>query len=124
MLVGDAEHLADHGHRKPESEVGDEIHVTARLDAIDDLIDNLLNARAHVLDPLGGKGPYHQTPQAPMIGRILLQHPAAHAAIDRLLENLRPVAPGHAADEILAEAFVAKDRGNIGVPARDVEAAR
>src|SRR4029077_14974172 len=42
-LLGDAEHVTDHGNRKPESEVRDEIHPAARLHAIDDLIDDFLN---------------------------------------------------------------------------------
>src|SRR5208283_4332021 len=114
----------DHGHRQPESEVGDEVHAAARLDAIDDVIDDLLNARAHVLDAPRGKGADHQAAQTAMVGWILLQHPVTHAAIDRLLENPRPKSSGHAADEILAEAFVAKDRDDVGVPASDEEAER
>ena len=50
VLLRDAEHVADHGDRQPEGEIRDEIHMAARLYAVDDLIDDLLNARAHVLD--------------------------------------------------------------------------
>ena len=84
--------------------------MAARLDAIDDLIDDLLNARPHVFDPPRGKRADHETAQAAMVGRIELQHPMAHAAIDRLFENLWPGSPGHSADEVLAEALVAQDR--------------
>jgi hypothetical protein len=86
-----------------------QITVTGSRKAIDDLIDDRLNAWAHVLDAPRGKGADHEAAQAAVVGRIELQHPMAHAAIDRLVENLRPGAPGHAADEILAEALVAKD---------------
>ena len=95
--------------------------MAARRHPVDDLVDDRLNARAHVLDAARGESAYHQAAQAAMVGRILLQHPVAHAAIDRLVENLRPEAPAHAADEILAEALVAQDRSDVGMPAGDVE---
>ena len=80
------------------------------FDAIDDLIDDLLNARAHILDAPRRKGAHHETAQAAVVGRIELQHPVAHAAIDRFLENLWAGAPAHPADKILAETLVAQDR--------------
>src|SRR5262249_42708145 len=101
--------------------VRDQIHSTARFHAIDDLIDNLLNARAHVLDASGSKGADYKTTQAAMVGRIELQHPVAHAAIYRLLENLWPGSPGHSADEIFAEAFVAQDLGDVRMSACNIQ---
>ena len=59
-----------------------------------------------------------------MIGRVLLQHPVAHAAIDRLVHDLRAEAPRHAAHEVLAEPLVAQDLGDVGVAAGDEEAER
>jgi len=48
------------------------------------------------------------SPRKPgVVGRILLQHPVAHAAEDRLLHDLRSIAPDGALDIILAEALVA-----------------
>ena len=88
------------------------------------VVDDLLDARAHVLDATRSKGPHHKAAQAAMVGRILLQHPVAHAAIDRFLENLRAKAPGHSADEVLAETFVPKDRGDVRMAAGDIEAER
>ena len=35
LLLGDAQHLADHGHRQPEGEVGDQVHLALRRDAIE-----------------------------------------------------------------------------------------
>jgi hypothetical protein len=123
-LLRDAQHVADHGHRQPESEVRDEIHPAARFYAIDDLIDDLLNARAHILDAPRSKRADHETAQAAMVGRIELQHPVAHAAIDRFLENLWPGSPGHSADEIFAEAFVAQDLADVSMTARNIESER
>jgi hypothetical protein len=67
---------------------------------------------------------HHQPAQARVIGRVLLQHPVAHAAIDRLVHDLRTEAPRHATHEVLAEALVAQDLGDVGVAAGDEEAER
>src|SRR5271169_1468403 len=71
-----------------------------------------------------GKRADDEAAQAAMVGRIELQHPVAHAAIDRFLENLWPGSPGHSADEILAEAFIAQDLRNVGMAACDMESER
>jgi hypothetical protein len=107
-----------------EREVGEEVCATLRLQAIDNLVDDLLNARAHVVDATRSKGPDHKAAQPAMVGWIEQQHPMAHAAIDRLLENLRPGASGNSADEVLAEAFVPQDCGDLRMTARDVESER
>ena len=120
-LLRDAQHVADHGHRQPESKIRNEIHTAAGLYAIDNIIDDLLNARAHVLDAPRSKRADNKTAQPAMIGRIELQHPVAHTAIDRFLKNLGPGSPGHSADEIFAKAFVAQDFGDVGMAARDIE---
>ena len=57
-----------------------------------------------------------------MVGRVLLQHPVAHAAVDRLLHHLLAEAPRHAADKVLAETLVAQDVADVGVAAGDEEA--
>jgi hypothetical protein len=41
--------------------VCDEVHLALRLRAINDLIDDLLDARAHILDPSGSEGADHET---------------------------------------------------------------
>jgi hypothetical protein len=64
---------------------------------------------------------HNQPAQARVIGRVLLQHPVAHAAIDRLVHDLRTEAPRHATHEVLAEAPVAQDLGDVGVAAGDEE---
>ena len=88
--------------------------------AIERFIDDLLDARTHVLDPARGKRLHHQAAQARVVGRILLQHPMAHAAKDRLLHDLRSIAPHRPLDIILAEALVAQNQTGFGVPAGDV----
>src|SRR4029077_20596588 len=117
-------HVADHGDREAEGEIGDQVHAAAGFDAVDDPVDDLLNARAHILDAAGRKGAHHEPTQAGVVGRILLQHPVAHAAVDRLLENLRAVAPAHPAGKILAETLIAQDGGDVGMPAGNIEAER
>ena len=44
---------------------------------VERLVDDLLDARAHVLDPARGERLHHQAAQAGMVRRILLQHPVA-----------------------------------------------
>jgi hypothetical protein len=53
-----------------------------------------------------------------MVGRVLLQHPVAHAAKDRLLHDLRSVPSYRPLDVILAEALVAQNQTGFRVPAR------
>ena len=95
-----------------------------RRHAIERPIDDLLDARAHVLHPPRGEGLHHQAAQAGVIGRVLLQHPVAHAAVHRLVEDVSAVPPRHSADEVLAEAPFAQHEADIVVTAGDEEAER
>ncbi len=92
--------------------------------AVERLIDDLLNARAHVLDAARREGLHHQSPQPGMVRGVLLQHPMPHRAVDRLVEHRGAVAPGHAADIVLAEALVAQDGTRLGVAADKAESQR
>ena len=118
MLLGNSEHVADDRHRQPKRKILDQIHAALRERCVKRFIDDLLDARTHVLDPACGKGLHHQAAQARMVGRVLLQHPVAHAAEDRLLHDLRSVAPNGPLDKILAETLVAQHQAGLGVPAR------
>ena len=120
MFLGNSEHVADDRDRQPEREILDQVHVALGRDAIQRLVDDLLDARPHVLDPARGKGFHHQAAQAGVIGRILLQHPVAHAAEDRLFHDLRAVAPLGPLDVVLAEALVAHHQADLGMAAGDV----
>ena len=111
MLLGDSEHVADDGDRQAEREILDQVHLALRDDAVERLVDDLLDARAHVLDPARGEGLHHQPAQAGVVRRILLQHPVAHAAEHRLVHDLGAVAADRALDIILAEPLVAHARG-------------
>ena len=124
MLLGDSEHVADDGDRQTEREILDQIHLPLRHDAVERLIDDLLDARAHVLDPARGKRLHHQPAQAGMVRRILLQHPVAHAAEHRLVHDLRAVAADRALDVILAEPLVAHHEAGLGMAAGDIHAER
>ena len=120
VVLRNTEHVADHGHRQPIRKIGDQVHVAVRLDAIDNVIDNGLNAQPHIFDPPRAERPHHEAAQAAVVGRIELQHPVAHTAVDRFFENFGPRAPGHATNKVLPEALVAQDRGDVSVAARDV----
>ena len=122
MLLGNSEHVADDRDRQPERKILDQVHVALARNAIQRLVDDLLDARTHVLDPARRERLHHQPAQARVVGRILLQHPVAHAAEDRLLHDLRAIAPLRPFDEILAEALVAQNETDLGVAARDKHA--
>ena len=51
-----------------------------RLQAIDDFVNDLLNARPHILDATGCKGADHEAAQTAVVWWIELQHPMAHAS--------------------------------------------
>ena len=124
MLLGNSEHVADDGDRQAEREILDQVHLALRNDAIERLVDDLLDARPHVLDPARGESLHHQPAQAGMVRRILLQHPVAHAAEHRLVHDLRAVAADRALDIVLAEPLVAHHEAGLGVAAGDEHAER
>ena len=124
MLLGNSEHVADDGDRQAEREILDQVHPALRDDAVERFVDDLLDARAHVLDPAGGEGLHHQPAQAGVIRRILLQHPVAHAAEYRLVHDLGAVAADRALDIVLAEPLVAHHEADLGVAAADIDAER
>ena len=124
MLFGDPEHVADDGDRQAECEILDQVHLPLGNDPVERLVDDLLDARAHVLDPARGERLHHQPAQAGVVGRILLQHHVAQAAEDRLFHDLGAIAPDGALDMILAEALVAHHETGLGMPAGDEHAER
>ena len=119
MFVGDSEHVTDDRDRQAERKILDQVHLAFRNDPVERLIDDLLDPRTHVLDPPRGESFHHQPAQPGVVRRILLQHPVAHAAKDRLFHDLRPIAPRCPIDEILAEALVAQNETGLRVPAGD-----
>ena len=124
MLLGNSEHVADDRDRQAEGKILDQVHVALARNAIQSLVDHLLNARTHVLDPARRKRFHHQAAQPRVVGRILLQHPVAHAAKNGLLEDLGSIAPAGALDKILAEAPVAQNQAGFGMAAGDESAER
>ena len=95
-----------------------------RRHALQRSIDDLLDARPHVLDPARGEGLNDQPAQSRMIGRVLLKHPVAHGAIDWLVKDLSPIASRHPADKIFTKAFVTQNEADLGVPARHMKSER
>ena len=95
-----------------------------RLHALDDFVNDLLNARSHVVDASGGKGVDHEIAQAAVIRWIKVQHPMTHGPKNWLVQKLRTTTPGHSADEVLTEALVAQYGGDVRIPASYVEPER
>ena len=124
MLLGDAEHVADDGDRQAECVILDQVHPALGNDPVERLVDNLLNARAHVLDPARGERLHHQPAQPRVIGRILLQHGKREVAEHRLLHDVGAIAPFRALGIVLAEALVAQHQADFGVATGDEHAKR
>jgi hypothetical protein len=124
MFLGDPEHVANDGDRQTECEILDQFHLSQGNDPVERLVDDLLDARAHVLDPARRERLHHQAAQAGVVGRVLLQHGVAEAAEHRLLHDVGAIAALRAFGIILAEALVAHHQAGLGVTARDIHAKR
>ena len=76
ILIGrrHAEELRDHGDRQRERVVGRQIHRTARLDRVEQLVGDGLDPRPQLLDPLRREGLRHEPPQAPVVVAVAVQH--------------------------------------------------
>ncbi len=119
VILGDAQHVADHDHRQAMGEIAHDVHLALVGHAIELLVDDLLDARPHVGDAAGGEGLGHQAAQPRMVGRVLHQHGAGEARDGRLVHAIgTAVAALHVAHEVLAEALVAQGESHV-VVARD-----
>ena len=125
MILGDAQHVADHDHRQAMGEVAHDVHLALGNHAIELLVDDLPDARPHVGDAAGGEGLGDQAAQPRMVGRILHQHGAGEAGDRRLVHAVgAAVAALHVAHEILAEALVAQGESHVLVARDQPEALR
>ena len=124
MLFGDSEHVANDGDRQAECEILDQVHFPLGNDPVESLVDDLLDARPHVLYPARSERLHHQPAQTGVVGRILLQHHQAQAAKGRLIHDLGAVAADAAFGMLLAEALVADHEAGLGVAAGDEYAER
>ena len=117
MLLGDAQHVADHDHRQAVREVADHVHRALVGHPVELLVDQLRDARPHVGDAAGGEGLGDQAAQAGVIGRIEHQHGARQIGDHRLVHAVVAVAAGDVAGEVLAEPPVAQREGHVLVAA-------
>ena len=85
MVLGNAQHVADHDHRQAVREVAHHVHLALVGDAIELLVDQRPDARPHVGDAAGGEGLGHQAAQPRVVGRILHQHGVGEAGDRRLV---------------------------------------
>ena len=75
LAIGErhAHHLADDRRRHRQRQVGDDVHLAALGDAIEQLVDQHLDARPQRLDGARAKRLVHQLAQPRVIRRVLLQ---------------------------------------------------
>ena len=71
ILDRDAEQLRDDGDGERESEVVDELHAPALLDQVDQIVGDLLDARAELLDDARRERLRHEPPQATVVVAVL-----------------------------------------------------
>ena len=76
ILVGGrhAEELGDDGDRQGERVLGGEVHLAARLDGVEKLVGDRLDARAQLLDDLGRERLRDEAAQAAVILAVAVQH--------------------------------------------------
>ena len=77
----DPEHLRDHGDGQGIGQVADHLHRPRIEGPVDDLVDDLLDARAESLDHPGRERPADQRAQARVVRRILEEHGARQALL-------------------------------------------
>ena len=125
MILGDAQHVADHDHRQAMGKIAHDIHLALAGDTVELLVDDLLDARPHVGDAAGGEGLGHQPAQPRMVGRVLDQHGARETGDRRLVHAVGgAVAALHVAHEVLAEALVAQGESHVLVACDQPETLR
>jgi hypothetical protein len=108
MVLGDAQHVADHDHGQAVREVAHDVHPALVDDTVELLVDDLRDARAHVGDAASGESLVHQPAETRMVGRVEHKHGVGKARDRRLVHAVRAaIAALHVAHEVLAEALVA-----------------
>jgi hypothetical protein len=83
--------LADHHRRQRVAEVADRLDLPGRLDGVDQLVGDRLDARAKILDQARLEAGVEQVPQPPVLGWVQADHPQRQKLKDRcpfLLEFL------------------------------------
>ena len=113
---GHAEELGDHGDRERKREFLDETHLAARLDPVDQLVGDLLDAWAQPLDHPRRERLRDEPAQATVVVAVLVQHVVARDEPERSLA----VDPGLAEDGI-ALAHLRERRVRVGSEAVAVE---
>lgn len=124
VFLRDAQHVADHHDRQLMGEFLHDVHLPAVDHRVDQAVDQRLDARPHLLHPLGGEGLVDEAAQSGVVRRVAGQHHQFEAAIGDLVQSVRPVPLQHALAEILAEPAVAQDERDVGMPGGDHEAER
>lgn len=114
----DAQHVADHGDGQRVGQLGDDVHLCAPGDAVEEAVDHGLDLSPHALDHAGREGAVDERAQARMVRRIPEQHGARQAAGLRLLAVL---GGEDGLEAVPAEAGVAQGRHAVVVAREDPE---
>jgi len=122
VVLGDAQHVADHDHRQAMGKIAHDVHLALGGHAIELLLDDLPDTRPHVGDAAGGEGLGHQAAQAGVVGRIEHQHGLGEVGYHRLVHPVLAITAHDGAGEVLAEAPVAQREGHVVVAAEQPEA--
>jgi hypothetical protein len=119
VVVGDAEHLGDDGHRQRLGEHADQVERPALPRLVDQRVGHRLDGRAHPLDRARRERPADQPPQPGVLRRLHVEHPVADDVPEgRLLRRLlRAAHLGVRRDVQVAapEPPVAQQRVDVGV---------
>ncbi|MBK8862413.1 MAG: hypothetical protein IPN48_16225 [Sphingomonadales bacterium] len=94
----------------------DQVHAAPARSAVDRVVDDRLDLRTDVLDAARRERLDDKAAQRVWSGGSCVA-PAAHRAINRLVQRFRPEAARDAGDVILAEPFVAQHQRRVGIAA-------
>ena len=117
--LGDAEHLRDHRDGQRLRDRRQEVELAGALHAVDERIDDALDAGAEPLHERRREGLRHQAAHARVVGRLHVEDPVA----DQVPERLVPLGVGRVPHLLVArlmqvraaEPAVAQQRVHVGV---------
>ena len=120
FLIGGrhAEELGDDGNRQRKRVLRREVHLTARLDGVEQLVGDRLDARPQLLDHPRREGLRHESPQAAVIVAVSVQHVVLERLHGGRGSALRELFRGQSEARIAHEALVVEKNGGDVVVAR------
>ena len=96
VRLRDPEQLGDHGDRQWLGVIGDQVHLAAPAEVVDEAVDDRLDPRSERLHRPGSERPADESSQARVVGRLEVEHPGVVELVERGVPGgrLRPAEVG------------------------------